>query len=280
MKKDELREKNSYGGQCDANTLSPQMLRQEAKLYSKKFCNGENFEATKFICLEEVNSTNTYAKQVSSEGDCTVITADVQTAGRGRMGRSFYSPKSTGAYFSVVLHMPREFSDAVKFTSFTACAVCRAIENLTNLSPEIKWVNDIYIEGKKVCGILVESVCDEQNGKVKDLIIGIGINLTTEHFPDDLTIAGSLKSEVTRSEIIAGITCEILKEVPFITQNRHIEYYKSHSFVLGKPIYYVTNGVKREGVAVEVNCDCGLVVKDENGNLITLSSGEITVRVK
>ena len=109
--------------------LSPKEIRREIALYAQKFCNNEKFDNISVICFDEIKSTNTYAKQISSEGDCTVITADVQTAGRGRMGRSFYSPKNTGAYFSVVLHKPRDFSDAVKFTSFTACAVCKAIEN-------------------------------------------------------------------------------------------------------------------------------------------------------
>ena len=239
------------------------------------------FTGLDILCMPTATSTNDIAKErIKSAAGNTLTVAETQTAGRGRMGRTFHSPDKTGAYFTLTLRGEWDVKDALKFTSLAAVCVCRAIEELTDLSPKIKWVNDIYIGDKKVCGILCETSLSAQ-GKVADVILGIGINLTTEIFPSDIPNAGSLNiKELQRAEIIALTCLGILKETPFITQNKHFEYYKSHSLALDKPVYFIENGIRYDGIVTKITKDYGLSVTLENGQIKTLSSGEITLRIK
>ena len=138
------------------------------------------------IKLETVDSTNNYAKKIfdSLETEKTVIIANEQTNGRGRQGRSFHSPKDNGIYMSIVLKKECKLEALNMLTVISAVAVSKAIYNITKLNNEIKWVNDIYINLKKVCGILAESVNIKSNGLTDGVIVGIGINIkTTDDFP-------------------------------------------------------------------------------------------------
>ena len=119
--------------------------------------------------LKSVDSTNNEAKRMTANGfrENALIVANEQTKGRGRLGREFYSPKNTGIYMSFLLSTDVKISDAVQITTATAVAVVRAIESLTDLRPMIKWVNDVYLGNKKVCGILTEAVTDFETGLVK-----------------------------------------------------------------------------------------------------------------
>lgn len=282
LKKDgyEIDCKNKAGYMLVRAALSGEEIAESLCSIMAESGDNARFTGVKVIYLEETESTNDYAKAISPTLDGhALIVANSQTGGKGRMGRSFYSPRGTGAYFSLVLHGERDFSAAVKVTTLTAVAVCRAIERLTPLCPTIKWVNDVIVDGKKVCGILAEAVSDVQTGKVCDVIIGIGVNVSTEDFPDDLPMAGALGKGVSRSRLIAEIVAEILKEVPFIAEKRYIEYYKRHSCVIGKEIYFIRDGVRVDAFAEGIDDDGGLIVRTADG-VITLSSGEITLRVK
>ena len=122
--------------------------------------------------LSETDSTNTRLKEWAREGRIAapyVLTADSQTAGRGRLGRRFVSPPGTGLYMSILIAPPKN-TDAGKITVLAAVAVCRTIHELTGLQPKIKWVNDLFLRGKKVCGILAEKINE-------GVIVGIGINV-------------------------------------------------------------------------------------------------------
>ncbi|MBP5308441.1 MAG: biotin--[acetyl-CoA-carboxylase] ligase, partial [Clostridia bacterium] len=240
------------------------------------------FRALNIVCLPTVGSTNDEAKRLAvSEGKNALVVAAEQTAGRGRLGRSFYSPDKTGAYFSLALCGERDFAEAVKFTSLAAVAVCRAIENLTDKSPAIKWVNDVYVGEKKVCGILTEAASDMESGKTSFVVTGVGINLTTENFPADVACAGALgEKNLTRSRIISATVCEILKEVPYIAQNRHISYYRERSVLTGKEIKYYLSGKEFYGVAENIDDNGALIVRTSDGTLHTLTGGEVTVRLK
>ena len=261
------------------DVLSETQIISDAEEYRKSHCDNARFTGFSVICLDSVDSTSSEAKRRSFDAPCTVIAAKTQTAGRGRMGRSFYSPDKTGAYFTVVLHGLRELSSAVKVTSLAACAVCRAIENLSPLKPAIKWVNDVYIDEKKVCGILTEAVSDMESGLVSDLLIGVGINVSTESFPPDIPLAGSLGISLSRSALIGAITCEILKEMPYIAQNRHIDYYRRHSLAIGRAVKFTENGITLSGVADDVSDEGELIVRLADGSVKRLSSGEITLRI-
>lgn len=233
--------------------------------------------------LPTVDSTNNEAKRWIAAGMDRpfLVTAEEQTAGRGRQGKSFYSPPGTGIYFTLVVHPGIPVRDAVSVTTMSSVAVCRAIRKLTDLRPEIKWVNDLYWNGKKCCGILVEAVSDFETGITTSLLIGIGVNLTTRDFPEDLPNATALPvTGVSRNQLMAEIVRELLKETADLRSRTYLEDYRAWSCVLGKKIDYYRNGEKKTATAVEIADNGGLVIEDENGVRTTLESGEITVRVR
>lgn len=159
---------------------------------------------------QQIDSTNTEAKKQAMNGapHGTVILAEEQTAGRGRLGRTFYSPKGTGIYMSMILRPNLHLSQSIHVTTSVAVAICQVIERLTNQKPQIKWVNDIYLNQQKICGILTEAVTDFESGNVEYLILGIGLNVHTKHFPVELqAIAGSLNPEVDHSAIKYVLIC-------------------------------------------------------------------------
>lgn len=241
---------------------------------------------TKNVCVEvytELDSTNLEAKRKLAQGlsGNTLILAESQTDGRGRLGRSFYSPSSTGLYMSAVIHPHAGFSDAVSITTATAVAVVRAIEKLTDIKPMIKWVNDIYVGDKKVCGILTEAVTDFETATVASVIVGIGINITTSFFPEYVADrAASLGSEILRNRLAAEIFDNLIELTDKLSFDSFIEEYREHSLVLGKPVEFTRNGISQVGVATEINNRGGLVVALPDDTSTVLDSGEISLRVR
>lgn len=231
------------------------------------------------ICYPSIDSTNNEAKRLISAGKENVflVTADEQTAGRGRQGKSFYSPPLTGVYMTLVLHPMKPIVSAVSTTTAAAVAVCRAIENLTDKKPEIKWVNDVFLGGKKICGILTEAVTDFETQTATSVVIGIGMNIRTVNFPDDVENAASLNYDIRRSDLIAEIANELCK-VADSPACEYMDYYRSHSMLIGHQINFIKNGVVTPATAVAIEQNGGLTVRLENGELLTLTSGEISVR--
>lgn len=230
---------------------------------------------------DETDSTNNQAKRLISNcgSENLLVCAGRQTAGRGRQGKSFYSPENTGIYMSLVIHPDSSLQNAVTATTAAAVAVCRAIESLTNITPEIKWVNDVYVNGRKICGILTEAVTDFESGTVSSVIIGIGVNITTENFPSDVENAGALNADISRSTLIAKIADELM-EIALGDYSAFIGYYRTHSMIIGREITFFENGTATGATALEIDETGGLVVKTESGETRTLRSGEITVRRK
>lgn len=227
--------------------------------------------------FDSVNSTNTVAIELSEEHDRDMlIAAATQTDGRGRQGKSFFSP-SGGVYFSLVTHPKCELIDAVNITSAAAVFVAKAIEELTALSPKIKWVNDIYIDGKKVCGILCQSVFN--GGKLDRVVIGIGINVKSQNFPKEISsVAGSLDADIDANILVAKISEKIFDFCRNPHNKSYLDYYKKNSGVIGKKIIFYENGTEHFGNAVGIDDNAALIV-EENGITKKLSGGEITVRV-
>ena len=235
------------------------------------------------VVLPTVDSTNNEAKRriVAGLTGPLLVTAEEQTAGRGRQGKSFYSPSGTGVYVTLVVHPNAAVTDAVSVTTRASVAVCRAIRRLTDAKPEIKWVNDLYLGGKKICGMLVEAVSDFETGVTKSLVIGVGVNVTTEDFPAELSGASSLHdSRVSRNRLVASIAEELLRETADLQDHSYLADYRAWSLVLGKPITYEQNGQKKDAVAVEIDDNGGLVVEDAAGSRVTLQSGEISLRLR
>lgn len=232
------------------------------------------------IHYAETDSTNTQAKRLLNSGEANgtlLVTADSQTAGRGRQGKTFYSPPHTGIYMSLVNHPNTMLQNAVTATTAAAVAVCRAIERLTDIRPQIKWVNDVYVNNKKICGILTEAVSDFELGIVTSVIVGIGINIKTNDFPEDVERAGSLNADIRRADLIGAVADELL-DIIGGKYSDFIDYYRNHSMIIGKHINYIENGIVTPATAISIDEAGGLVVKTENGTEKTLKSGEISIR--
>jgi len=231
------------------------------------------------ICLASTDSTNNVCKRLLADGKKGVflVTADEQTAGRGRQGKRFYSPNSSGVYFSLVIRPETALTNAVTATTAASVAVCKAIEDLTDKKPRIKWVNDVFVDDKKICGILTEAITNFEEGIVESVIIGIGINISTDDFPDDVEGAGCLNADVNRNELIAAVT-DRLVNITLGDYKSFIDYYRSHSLVIGEKIKFIQNGRVTPATALEIDETGGLVVQLDSGETTVLRSGEISVR--
>ena len=232
---------------------------------------------------DAVDSTNTEAKRLLKAGfhGPMVLVTEEQTAGRGRQGKSFYSPRGTGLYLTLVVHPNAPLDSAVHATTAASVAVCRAIRRCTSVSPQIKWVNDLYLGERKCCGILVEAQSDHRTGLVESLIIGVGVNLSTRDFPGELAqTAASLQSKACdRNILAAAIAKELLAVMSNLEDTSWMEDYRRWSLVLGRDILYWRNGEQFAARALEIGENGALLVQHPNGSRTLLQSGEISLRV-
>ena len=239
---------------------------------------------TTIIVMDEVDSTHLELKRLAQGGakGGTVVIAERQTSGRGRLGRSFFSPAGSGIYMSVLNKPSFPAEKAVLVTTAVSVAVCRAIEKVSGKRPLIKWVNDLYLNGKKICGILTEAIRDAKSGKIEYIVIGIGINCSETDFPDDIkNIAGSIcerEESFSRNELIAEIMKEINSLGDFADSKDFIDEYKRRSLVLGKEIR-ILGQTEELATAVDIDENGGLVVRLSGGETKILSSGEISIRL-
>ena len=229
--------------------------------------------------VETVTSTNTIMKEAAKHGKETysVLIASSQTAGRGRKGRSFYSPDGSGIYMSVLLR-PENGINPLHITTDAAVAVANALEKLSGEIAEIKWVNDIYIRDRKVAGILAEASVGE-GGYV---VLGIGINVLEPEggFPDDIKMrAGSVFRE-NADFLREKIAIEILKELYLKrTDEEVLSEYRNRSIIDGKDIDIIKNGSVERAVALTIDDDYSLVVKKEDGSIENINSGDVSIRI-
>lgn len=244
---------------------------------------------TNIIVEKSVTSTNTILKELAKDGadEGTILVAMSQTAGRGRLGRSFHSPSDTGIYFSILLrpHMPA--SDSLFLTTSAAVAVAKSIEKASGHRADIKWVNDVYINDRKVCGILTEGSINPLTGNLDYAIVGIGINVHTPKngFPESIQqIAGSVFSESknhsnTNNIIIAEILNHFYEYYLNFSEKSFFEEYKKRSFLIGRKIYVIENETNIPATALDIDDDCHLIVKYEDGSIKKLSSGEVSIKI-
>ena len=233
---------------------------------------------------DTLESTNRAAKQLALEGAAhgTLVLAGGQTAGRGRLGRSFASPADKGVYCSGVLRPPLPAANAQPAAIGAAVAVCRAGQMLCGLELAIKWVNDLYYRGKKVCGILTEAGTDLESGQLEWLVVGIGLNLTAtaDVFPPELAAkAGSLypggPAPVSRAALAGAIGREQLALCP---GNACLDEYRARCFV---PCFFFIDWSCTEiysAQALSIDDVGRLVVQREGGRTEALRGGEVTIR--
>lgn len=245
---------------------------------------GSAAEGLSLTVLDVCDSTNNEAKRMAVAGSPSpaIIAANTQTAGRGRLGRSFYSPSQTGLYFSILYPTQAPLQSAVSLTGAAAVAVMRALCKTAGKQTAIKWVNDLYLEGKKVCGILAEALTGGSEVRQTYLIIGIGVNLSTVDFPTELSVkAGSVNSEnVTRAELIAAIWRELSPYLIDPNDRSWLADYRAHSMVIGKEIEWSHGEERHAGIAVGITEDGALEVRLPNGEMTLLRTGEISVKVR
>ncbi len=222
--------------------------------------------------FDTLTSTNTYAREnINTLALPCVITADMQTAGRGRRGNSFYSPSGTGLYMTAVFEAP---ADCSLLTPIAAVAVCKTLET-KGFDPKIKWVNDIFIDYKKVCGILTEIFT---NNAKNIIALGIGINLTTTDFPDYLNCASSLGRDIDKDSLAKEITEMILDYCENPDNNLITDEYSQRLFIIGKNISFKRNNIEYTATVKGINEICNLIVTLADGTEDILSSGEISIK--
>lgn len=234
-----------------------------------------------------LDSTNNAAKKLALEGAAhgTAIFAFHQSHGKGRLGRSFISPANTGIYMSILLKPVFDIRQSVLVTTAASVAVVRAIQKVCGQDPQIKWVNDIYLKGKKICGILTEAITDFETGQIQYLIPGIGINCSTKGLPEELLdIAGALDGSFSKNELAAEVLNQLLPLMDHLEERTFLEDYKKHSLVLGKNIKVYKNGYPEHtpgesARALDIDENGGLIVLYPSGQREVLSTGEISIRL-
>lgn len=236
------------------------------------------------LLYDEIDSTNTEAKRLLYSKDIknfTCLVSDYQKNGRGRTGKSFKSYKGTGIYYSIILKPTKtfDFSYFDLITVRSAVSVAKAIKKLTGNEVQIKWVNDIFLKGKKVCGILSELDADFESKTVSSIIVGIGINLKYPQKIDEeiKDVFGALDTDILRNRIVGTLLNEFYINYYKKDNDSILDYYKGHSLVLGKVVNYELNGKMKEALAVDIN-DKGNLVVEVDGKKEILSSGEVSIK--
>lgn len=239
--------------------------------------------------LKTVGSTNAYLRELAQKGaaEGTLVVASEQTRGQGRRGRTFFSPADTGLYMSVLLRPKVAVNEAVKITSLAAVAVCLALEKECGVQPQIKWVNDIFVNGKKAAGILTEAAFDMENGALEYAVPGIGINVYPPEngFPEELSdIAGAVLGERSgdmRNRLAAAVYEQFMRLYALLPDNSYLDEYRKRLMWRGERIFVLTGADGQEktpAVLVDVDDNCALKVHYENGGCGLLTSGEIAIR--
>ena len=231
-------------------------------------------------------STNDILREAAGRGApaWTVLVCGEQTGGKGRLGRSFFSPSDSGLYISILLRPDMPAADSVRITTAAAAAVAKAIEDCTESSPRIKWVNDIYVNGKKVCGILTEAAFSLENGGLDYAVAGIGINVYEPEggFPPELAgKAGAVCSERRedlRNRLAAGVIARFRECCDDLFSESMLEYYRSRLMWQGEGIRVISGSSEYPCTLLGVSSSYALRVRLEDGTEREVSSGEITVR--
>lgn len=238
---------------------------------------------------QETDSTNRAAKQAAIAGEAghgSVILACGQSCGRGRRGRSFYSPSQAGLYLSVILQPQGNLRESLLLTTEAAVAVYKAVRKITGIELDIKWVNDLYYKGKKVCGILTEAITDFESGEIQYAVVGIGLNLYEEEggYPPELRgIAGGLYRNqrdaegVNRNRLAAEIVNCLLDET---RELKLLPEYLDRNMIPGHRIQILDGQQSRSAYAVAICQDGRLKVREEDGSETLLAYGEVSVIVE
>lgn len=237
---------------------------------------------------DEVSSTNLILKEKASNGEKEgkILIAKRQKIGRGRLGRKFFSPKN-GIYLSFILRPSLALKDSVYLTTIAAVAVVDAINDVTGKQVKIKWVNDIYLDGRKICGILTEGSTDLENGRLSYAVVGIGINISkpeNEKIPDELKdIIGFLcEEEEIRDGLMNRLVAKIIKNYfnyyEALPSKDFMKKYRDYQLLIGKEIFVIRPNEEKKAMVTGLDDEARLLVEFEDGSKEAIFTGEVSVR--
>lgn len=240
------------------------------------------------LCFDTLPSTNTYLKELSRRGETrdTLCLALSQTAGRGRLGRTFDSQAGMGLYMSLLLHPRICPEQSLPATGLAAVAALESIEQVSGLQAEIKWMNDLVYNKKKLCGILAELDLSP-TGELRGLVLGIGVNLhqKREDFPpalQDMATSLAMEHHPALLPDLAAALGEKLLCLPALLESGeyapYVDVYRRHCVTLGKQVQLVKNGVSTPARALDIDPSFGLLVQHPDGTQTTVTMGEVSVR--
>ena len=237
--------------------------------------------------VKDIDSTNDELKRqaLNGQSEIKLLIAESQTKGKGTKGRSFFSPADTGCYMSFLLRPEYSAEECTLLTTAAATATARAIEMVAGKKAQIKWVNDIYMERRKVGGILTEASFKKGGIGLDYVIVGIGVNINppNEGFPADIeNIATSITTTeplYIKNKLIAEITNAFIFYYKFLKNKLFIEEYKKRLFFLGEEITVIQGEETYQAKAVDIDSMCHLIVKTADGTEKTLHSGEISIKL-
>lgn len=280
------------GYPIDAAPNKGYRLSEEADILSEQgvrhYLRGAAEQLT-LLVQPEVTSTNTLLRQQANQGapEGTVLLVGGQSDGRGRYGRSFYSPEDTGLYLSLLLR-PKNWTpqDAVKLTTMAAVALCEAIRSMGVEDVGIKWVNDLFVRGKKACGILTEASFGMESGLLEYAVLGVGVNVYPPNagFPAELEpIAGAVFDHAgadRKNRLAAEFLNRMMECYAEENSDDYIDRYRAYSLALGKTVQVLSQEGEREAKVLGIDDRCRLLVRYPDGREDCLSYGEIRIRME
>lgn len=237
-----------------------------------------------FPCID---STNTYLQKLAEQGapQGTVVIADSQSAGKGRLGRSFHSPAGDGIYLSVLLRPDCRPEQIMHLTCAVAVAVCRAVEKCVGFRPQVKWVNDIICQGKKLGGILTALSTQPESGRIRWVVVGIGINCKEQSFPPEIAnIATSLEDvcghAIDRRLLAAELIVQLeqMNRELIVGQHEYMDAYRQNCVVLDKDVRLIRGEECQNARVLDITDEGALLVSLPDGSIHTVNSGEVSLR--
>lgn len=237
---------------------------------------------------DAIPSTNAQAKAMAANGapEGTVLIADSQSAGRGRLGRSFCSPAASGIYMSVILRPNRAPAELMHLTCAAGVAMCDALEEALGFRPGIKWINDLVVGSKKLGGILTELSINPKTGLVDYAVVGIGINCSqqSEDFPPELQEIACSAAMVTgavvdRAQLAAAMICSLERMSRDLSNPAAtMERYRADCVTIGREVTVIRGEERSNGTALTIQDDGSLLVQYHDGHTAAVNSGEVSVR--
>lgn len=270
-------------------------MTEDSDILSKeticKYIHSDIVDKLDIEVYKSIDSTNTRLKNMALEGEreWKILVSEEQTNGRGRMNRNFYSPSGTGIYMSILLRPDTNSKESLFITTMAAVAVADAIEKVMGINTGIKWVNDIYCSGKKVCGILTEAAMDLETGKLDYAVLGIGINIRMPQggFPEEIRNTVTALCEENK-EYIEDLRCKIVANVinnisglyENLEEHSFMKMYREKSVLIGKEVYILGDESREMMMVEDVDDNAYLVVRHKDGKIDKLFSGEVSVRME